>query len=263
MHGGGNFGDVWRHMTEKTYDVLEKFPNNKVVWLPESIYYSNLTLAKLDNEAFSKHKDFTVLARDDASLQIVREHLPDVKSILCLDSAFAIEETISVHDPVVDVILLMRSDLEAVITKRQTQDLITSLEKQNITVELWDWPVKEYFRNPHTNQSYELLAPNYGVTEPLDKHDLLRLKWGLSVQLFSRGKLVITDRLHASILATLMHKPVIYLDNMYGKIHNVRSTLSAMIPECTEKALNGYPINNITESIPLAKKILEQFTTGK
>ena len=36
--------------------------------------------------------------------------------------------------------------------------------------------------------------------------------------LFSSGKVVITDRLHMSIFALLLHKPHVILDQTYGKI---------------------------------------------
>ena len=38
-----------------------------------------------------------------------------------------------------------------------------------------------------------------------------------SIVLVSVGKIVITDTLHTSILAFLLHKPYVYLDQSYGR----------------------------------------------
>ena len=37
-------------------------------------------------------------------------------------------------------------------------------------------------------------------------------------KLLSRGKVVVTDRLHAAVLARLIGRPVVALDNSYGKL---------------------------------------------
>ena len=43
-----------------------------------------------------------------------------------------------------------------------------------------------------------------------------------STAMFSSSRVVITDRLHASIFAFLLHKPHVYLDQSYGKIRLTR-----------------------------------------
>ena len=49
------------------------------------------------------------------------------------------------------------------------------------------------------------------------------------MSLYSSGKVVITDRLHMSIFAVLLHKPHIILDQMYGKIrYEVRLKMEKM-----------------------------------
>ena len=43
-----------------------------------------------------------------------------------------------------------------------------------------------------------------------------------SIAMFSSSRVVVTDRLHASIFAFLLHKPHVYLDQSYGKIRLTR-----------------------------------------
>jgi pyruvyl transferase EpsO len=49
--------------------------------------------------------------------------------------------------------------------------------------------------------------------------------------LLSRGRVVITDRLHAHILCLLHGIPHVLLDNSYGKVRRVHETWTAGAPQ--------------------------------
>ena len=51
--------------------------------------------------------------------------------------------------------------------------------------------------------------------------------------MYTGGKIIITDRLHASILAFLMHKPHIYVDQLYGKITKTRQIAFDVSDKCS------------------------------
>ena len=53
--------------------------------------------------------------------------------------------------------------------------------------------------------------------------------------MFASGKVIITDRLHASILAFLMYKPHVYIDNIYGKISGTREVAFEASENCKDK----------------------------
>ena len=52
MHGGGNFGDLWRTNTHKRNEFIEWFPKNLVVIMPQSIIYQNKSRAYADNKVY-------------------------------------------------------------------------------------------------------------------------------------------------------------------------------------------------------------------
>ena len=56
-----------------------------------------------------------------------------------------------------------------------------------------------------------------------------------SMAMYTGGKIIITDRLHASILAFLMHKPHIYVDQLYGKISKTRQIAFDVSEKCSNR----------------------------
>ena len=61
-----------------------------------------------------------------------------------------------------------------------------------------------------------------------------------SIALLSSGRVLITDRLHSSILAFLLHLPHVYLDQMYGKISKTRGVAFAASENCANKTILGF-----------------------
>ena len=61
-----------------------------------------------------------------------------------------------------------------------------------------------------------------------------------SIAMLSSGKVLITDRLHSSILAFLLHQPHVYLDQMYGKISKTRGVAFAASANCVNKTILGF-----------------------
>ena len=56
-----------------------------------------------------------------------------------------------------------------------------------------------------------------------------------SIAMFAGGKVLITDRLHSSIFAFLMHKPHVYVDQMYGKIRKTREVAFDVSEKCGDR----------------------------
>jgi pyruvyl transferase EpsO len=88
LMGGGNFGDLWyRHQTFRR-KILESFPENKIILLPQSIYFADANVLKEDALVFSKHKNLTMCFRDAYSLMIAKDYFPNSRNILLPDMAF-------------------------------------------------------------------------------------------------------------------------------------------------------------------------------
>ena len=94
LQGGGNWGDMWDG--EKTPHsfrrrIAEKYPNNKIIVFPQTVFYKNEKIAHYDAELFGKCKRLTICARDNVSYNYLRSiYTNDI--ILLPDMAFCIED---------------------------------------------------------------------------------------------------------------------------------------------------------------------------
>ena len=70
-------------------------------------------------------------------------------------------------------------------------------------------------------------------------------------------RLVITDRLHASIFAFLLHKPHVYLDQSYGKIRLTREVAFNTSTFCQDRVrLRFDQAEDIRQAVRLAVEML-------
>ncbi len=76
--------------------------------------------------------------------------------------------------------------------------------------------------------------------------------------LLSRGRIVITDRLHASIMSTLIDRPVIYIDNTYRKLTRIRKGLEKVVPECNDVVLNARYAESLEHAVYMAADMLTE-----
>ena len=80
-----------------------------------------------------------------------------------------------------------------------------------------------------------------------------------SIALLAGGKVLITDRLHSSILAFLMHKPHVYLDQMYGKIRKTREVALEVSEKCKSIEEMRYDeAPSIEEAVLKASEMLKE-----
>ena len=72
------------------------------------------------------------------------------------------------------------------------------------------------------------------------------------VKFLSRGKVIISDRLHAHILSVLMEKPNVILDNTYKKVTSFHSTWTPSVD-------NVLVASNVTDAIEKAQYLLHKY----
>jgi len=226
IHGGGNFGDIWLHHHRMRNHTLERFRHKKIIQMPQSISFSSPEELAITAGLIEKHPDFTVLTRDANSLKFAKEHF-QCPSILCPDMAFAMNK-ITRLPPRADAFCLLRTDKEVVAD----HDAIRAqLAEAGYRVEAMDW-LKEHGGRATTidrraldltRQRPWLMAPlrTYllGVRETYARE---RLTYG--IDLLSIGKIVVTDRLHAHILAILLDIPNVVFDTWDGKVSALHNT---------------------------------------
>jgi pyruvyl transferase EpsO len=221
LHGGGNFGDIWPAYQVYREEILRLYPNNRIVQLPQSIHFQKPEGIERTKRAIGAHRDFHFMVRDHESLDFATKHF-DCPVMLVSDSAFGIgmRSFPRVAKPS-GIKCLFRSDKERRADAQAGVALFAGA-----TVEDWD-------RRNKPRQIAEKAAmgalmaipqvPGKGALMALRERAftaMARSRVGLGFAQLDTAEVVVTDRLHGHIMASLLGKPHVVIDNFYGKIAN-------------------------------------------
>lgn len=225
LHGGGNFGDLWREHQNFRLKVIESYPNNRIIVFPQTVYYEELEQIYQDSDKMKLHKKLIICARDLLSYNLLKTNFKN-PILLLPDMAFCIEEK-TLHkwkkEEKNEALLLQRLDKEAVDVESLG---IFQLEEN---WDIRDWPSIE-------KESWNIWLFNKGIwLESMLKRRRIRsrvlsllldriasnclrsflLEQGIGF--VSSYHYIYTTRLHVMILSILLHKKVKFIDNSYGK----------------------------------------------
>lgn len=218
MMGGGNWGDLYLIHNEFRRKIVQSYPNNKIVILPQTIYYEGARNARFDAEVFRKHKRLTIFARDKYSywfLKLFRfgkniRLLPDMA--FCIDrdwlSTFAIPS-------IGKNLLFKRLDKE----KTETNEIANLGE-----YETSDWPL---YTEPDPLRTILYTLINEGKYKEADDYATnvyLPERVKVGIEHISKYKKVYSNRLHGALLSILLGKETYIIDNSYGKNSQYYST---------------------------------------
>lgn len=212
IHGGGNFGDVWPHHQTFRNRLLEQAPGRQVVQLPQSIHFSSPEKLEETARVIERHGAFTLFVRDKESLELAQRHFP-CQTILCPDMAFFIGQIARPRSPEVDVLCLLRTDVERV-------DLGDGVREQP-DLRIADW-LDESKGELNLARAWGALTASAARGPGAARYGLFkaaadaRVRRG--VRLLASGRAIVTDRLHTHILSLLLGIPHAVLDNSYGKV---------------------------------------------
>ena len=192
LHGGGNLGDIWPHHQRFRETVLATIDDRPVVQLPQSIHFRSSAEADRFAMLASAHPDFTLYVRDARSLQFAQQRFA-CETQLAPDSAYALgPQPRGTAD--CEVLMLLRTDDESV------GYALPAPERATIVDWLDDGPD----------------VPS--GSDPAARHAQAANRVARGLRLLSRGRVLVTDRLHGHILADLLGVPHVALDNDYGKL---------------------------------------------
>ncbi|USX25517.1 polysaccharide pyruvyl transferase family protein [Oxalobacteraceae bacterium OTU3CINTB1] len=214
FHGGGNFGDLYPNINDLREDIITRFPDNRIVMLPQTIFFS--TDAKRDASAavFRRHRDVHIFIRDRVSQQIAQRFSDHV--YLVPDMAHQLYPITGVPGGK-GVLRIERVDVEKPAVPESLRDLtfdtrtdwveVVGSEKNLID---FAWRLEGRFNARNWQALQKKLGPWYWV--PVAQRFSNK-----AVALFSRHDHIVTDRLHGHILSCLMDKRNTVIDNSYGK----------------------------------------------
>lgn len=224
-------------------NLVRAFPNNRIVLLPQSVVYSNMALAQKDAALYAAHPALTLLARTTESLHQLDTHFGATPHALAPDAALMLGPLQPVCQPTVDVVLLLRGDKEAdPMLSGRREEALRLLRDYGATFIVEDW---EHHRPDPANP-----APA-GLDRPLAAHRL-----DLGNRRLCRGRIVISDRMHAMILSLLMDKPFVGFNNANKKLEAYRDTWFAADPRCAPDDTRNWFAKGLVEATQKAVELL-------
>lgn len=219
IHGGGNFGDLWVGHQDFRERVLERFPKRQIIQFPQSVHYESQERVGKSARIIGRHRNFVLLVRDEESKQFAEKHF-DCQVRLCPDMAFCIgpiQPPVATRFP---VLAMLRTDRE----KASHYDLSAYP----------DLPVEDWITESRTSVR---IAKALGAARALASLNPQRIKQATfdaaararfrrGIRQVSRGRAIVTDRLHVHICSLLLGRPHAVLDNTYGKVRRFMAAFS-------------------------------------
>lgn len=226
LHGGGNFGDVWPGHHNLRLRVIQDFPNNRIVSLAQTAHFQTKEALQSTQRVIDQHKHLIMLARDAKTFGFMIHHF-QCPIYLCPDTAFLLHPTTR-FNPGSGVLCLLRTDKESSL---QTPYMVSApFIQQDWLHEPIDIAIAlgGTINNCITRHPQRLSSARFLLTWAYDRMALSRHNRGL--KMVSAARFVISDRLHAHILCTLLGKDHCLMDNNYGKNRQFFDTWTSAEP---------------------------------
>ena len=220
-HGGGNLGDLYPLLQKLREELVINFPNNRIILLPQTGYFSNQDEMKKSAAIFSAHKDCHLFARDLPTLELLKNFSDKV--ILCPDMAHQLYGEFPLKNKVESLeknkLYFLRKDIEA----SQLEKNIESTLSASAVVKDWDDIVTSndimyariYSKLARISNISHLSIFKDKINDLWYKHTLNIIERARNE--FMKYDLVVTSRLHGHIFSCLLGIPNQVCDNSYGK----------------------------------------------
>jgi pyruvyl transferase EpsO len=218
LHGGGNFGDVWKGPNEFRLKVIEKYPKNRIIVLPQSVQFSDISILEKNAKVYSKHENLTICARDSHSFELLKRYFSN-EILLVPDMAFCSKYENSNKGFTTDRKLLMkRFDREnkSELNYNDFNDFdITDWPSCEITLSNQFWRGVEKANREFAKYfiSKKSKDTTFGLGVKRDREYYIEQ----GIDFMSKYEFVVSTRLHGHILALHLGIPSIMIDNNYGK----------------------------------------------
>lgn len=202
MHlGGGNMGSQWLNEEYFHRRLLKKFPKNRHVIFPQTVYYlSDENGRKEEKESipcYNGKASLTMVARETKSYETMQRLYPDTEVLLVPDIVLSshMEDYGVVPAKRQGALLCMRSDTEQSMNDAARQEIANALEKHGLTCRWTD----THSETDVTKQT---------------RRDMVRDK----MQEFAGARIIVTDRLHGMVFAAVTGTPCIAFSNYNYKV---------------------------------------------
>jgi exopolysaccharide biosynthesis predicted pyruvyltransferase EpsI len=234
--GGGNFGDLWPATHALREAVLRDCAGVPIVQLPQTVHFTRREALDATRRSLERHGNVVLLVRDAPSLILARGSF-DVDVRLAPDLAFACPVDPMPEPPTTDVLWIAREDRES-----------CGLNPDEVPDGTWrvDWNLRDAERRPLDGEAplpeslLALIERNRRLTKyPAGdgwrelaeiRETLSRARLARALRLLRRGRVVVTDALHAQVLSLMLGIPTVITDTRYGKLRATFDTFTHAVP---------------------------------
>lgn len=235
--GGGNMGDLYDQIEYIRQLAISFFPKNKFISFPQTFDFSDTNQGKkaLKNavKCYSKHKNLTLVAREEISYTLMQQHFQKNNIILTPDIVLSQNQSQN-QSKREGVVFCLRNDEEKSLSAQQNDEIISVTSSYFSKIEFYDTHIG---RN---NLSIE------------DRESELNKIWNK----FKGAELVVTDRLHGMIFCYITNTPCIVFQN---NNHKVRETVKWLPENSGVFLISNYSKEHLIENIQKAIEYKERY----
>lgn len=225
IQGGGNFGDIWRRHVDFWLEIIKEFPDNKIIILPQTVFYQDDKIMKLDAMIMGCHSKLFICARDTTTQKLLQRSFSNM-ILLIPDMAFFIDEKYFKGFRRTNnskSLLFKRNDIEL-----QQYDFEKHIPPDEL-FETHDWPSmeKSLFILETINKLKGLLRItkghiyiNHFVAKIINWYAIyifMPRLFSIGIKFIWSYNHIYTTRLHGAIASVLLQKKCTFFDNSYGK----------------------------------------------
>ncbi len=214
LQGGGNFGDLYPRHNAFRNKIIELYPNNRIIILPQTVYYRGSRMLANDPIIMRQHKDLYICARDQYSYDFLKRYRFGRQVLLVPDMAFCIDfskQQDAILPQTERVLLFKRIDKEKVDTSNIVPEQYKNL------FDMQDWVGYETDTEEFSKLKNFIKEKRYAEADVYAINTYLPTRVKEGIQMISPYKIIYSNRLHGSILSILLGKEVTIIDNSYGK----------------------------------------------
>ncbi|WP_345751785.1 polysaccharide pyruvyl transferase family protein [Microbacterium rhizophilus] len=217
IQGGGNFGGLYPRHSAHRYRLAERLrAGTLLIQEPQSVHFTTDAERSEFRDRMATRPGLRLAVRDRTSLETVCAHVPD--AALSPDSVHMLG-AVDAPAPVQEILYVLRRDDESTLRARAAGagaidgsvdwPAMTNADRARRRLERI---VREGALTRRTNRTTERWFADADA----------RLRTG--VALLGRGETIVTDRLHAMLLALQLGRRVIAIDNSTGKLSSYVDT---------------------------------------
>lgn len=191
IHGGGYIGDLWPGAEKIAKDIILNFPHNKIIMMPNTIFYDEKSRESLGLSFFDKNNIYLFL----------RDLISYKKAQACgIKNIYLVPDTVTFLDRRSNqkrsgVLFCVRNDREKVLSNDIFDNIYDLFKAKGFLCHRSDMKTK------------------HGVT-----FWNRRLKVKKKLKEFQKAEMVVTDRLHGMYFSAITGTPCLAFDNISGKV---------------------------------------------